>query len=124
MLRTPNSRTTVAALCAVLYATAPIVEWFYYSSELALGSYPADADSIGLPMGLFILVWVIGAPLAGALIWFVLRSYPGSVPLFGFNDARPYWSIGWSVLFAVLIFQDVVFCLRSVSGGRPRTRPR
>ncbi len=119
MLRTPKNRMSVAALAAVLYLTAPVVEWFYYSTELTRGSYPVNADSISLPIGLFTIVWLIGLPLAAALIWFVLRSYPGSVPLFGFNVARPYWSAVWSALFAYLIFQDVFFCVQSVLRGHP-----
>lgn len=119
MLRTPKNRISVAASAAVLYLTAPIIEWFYYSTELARGSYPVNADSIGLPISLFTIVWLIGLPLVAALIWLALRSYPGSVSLFGFNAARPYWSVVWSVLFAYLVFQDVFFCVQSAFLGNP-----
>lgn len=68
MLRTPKNRMSVAIIAAVLYLTAPLVEWFYYSIELARGSYPVNADSIGLPIGLFTIVWLIGLPLAAVLI--------------------------------------------------------
>ena len=119
MLRTPKNRTSVAVLAAVLYLTAPLVEWAYYSTELARGSYPVNADSIGLPIDLFTIVWLIGLPLAATLIWFVLRSYPGSVSLFGFNAARPYWSAVWSVLFAYLVFQSIFLCVQSVFRGQP-----
>ena len=119
MFRTPKSRTSVAVLAAVLYLTAPFVEWVYYSAELARGSYPVSADSIGLPIGLVTIAWLIGLPLAAALIWVTLRSYPGSVSLLGFNAARPYWSAVWSVLFAYLVFQSIFFCVQSVSLGHP-----
>lgn len=119
MLRTPKNRISVAALAALLYLTAPLIEWFYYSTELARGSYPVNADSIGLPIGLFTNVWLIGLPLATVLIWLALLPYTGSVSLFGFNAARPYWSVVWSVLFAYLVFQDLFFCVRSAFLGNP-----
>lgn len=118
-LTTPKNRITVAMLAALLYLTAPIVEWFYYSTELARGSYPVNADSIGLPVGLFTIVWLTGLPLVLVVIWFILRSYPGSVSLFGFNAARPYWSIMWSLLFAYPVIHDIIFCVRSAFLGNP-----
>jgi hypothetical protein len=105
-------------LAAVLYLTAPIVERFYYSTELARGSYPVNADSIGLPIGLFTIVWLIGLPVAAALIWFVLRSYPGSVSVFGFNAARPYWSAVWSLKLRVSCLSKYLLLLAErVSGS-------
>jgi len=113
MFKTPKTRAALIALAVVLYLTAPIVEWFYFSNELGRGHYPVNADSIALPLGSFIIGWLIGSPVAVVLLWFSMRSYPGSVSLFGFNRARPYWSLGWSILFAFLVFEAVFFAMQS-----------
>lgn len=119
MLKTPKSRASVIALALALYLTAPVVEWFYYTTELDRGSFPVDADSIGLPLGMFMVGWLVGAPLAALLIWLALRSYPGRVSLFSFNGERPYWSLLWSALFAVPMFYDLFFAVESVYNLQP-----
>ena len=119
MLKTPKNRSSVAVLATFLYLSAPIVEWFYYRTELGRGSYTVNADSIGLPIGRFTVVCLIGLPLLAALLWLVLRSYPGSVSLLGFNTARPYWSIVWSMIFAYPVIRELVFCVESAFLGNP-----
>lgn len=119
MLKTPKNRISVIILAVALYLTAPLVEWFYYTTELERGSFPVEADSIGLPFGMFMFGWLVGAPVAALLIWLALRSYPGSVSLFSFNSERPYWSVFWSVLFAVPMFYDLFFAVESVYRLQP-----
>jgi sterol desaturase/sphingolipid hydroxylase (fatty acid hydroxylase superfamily) len=119
MLETPKKRSSVIALAIALYLTAPLVEWFYYRTELERGSFPVNADSIGLPLGMFMLGWFIGAPFAALIVWLILRSYPGRVSLFSFNGERPYWSIFWSVLFAVPVFYDFFFAVESIYRLQP-----
>jgi hypothetical protein len=43
MLRTPKNRISVVFLAVTLYLTAPLVEWYFYTTELARGSFPPDA---------------------------------------------------------------------------------
>jgi hypothetical protein len=71
----------LALLAAVLIATAPSVEANYYSIELGRGSYPTDADSIGLPIAQFTIGLLVVSPILLAVCWVCLRSYPGSVSL-------------------------------------------
>lgn len=114
MLRTPKNRISVIFLAVALYLTAPLVEWYFYTTELARGSFPPDADSISIPLFQFTVVWILGTPVAALLIWFALRDYPGSVSLFTFNRERPFWSAFWTLLFGYLVFHDLVFAVTSV----------
>ncbi len=119
ILRIPKQRISVIILAIVLYLTAPFVEWYFYMTELARGSFPPDADSIGIPLFQFTIGWVLGAPVAALLVWFALRDYPGAVSLFAFNQERPAWSAFWTLLFGYLIFQDVAFAVASVQKSQP-----
>ena len=119
IFETPEKDTSVATVAGVLYLTAPLVEWVYYSTELARGNFPVDADSISLPLFRFMVVWLVGAPIARLIMWFLLRSYPGRVPLFGFNRERPVWSLVWSAVFSFLVYKELTFSVRSFFAGNP-----
>ena len=114
MLKTPKNRITVILIAATLYITAPMVEWFFYSTELDRGHFAVTNDSIGLPFSIFMRGWLLGMPFAALLIWLALCSYPGRVSLISFNGARLYWSIFWSLLFAVPVFYSFFFAIESV----------
>lgn len=114
MLKTPKNPARVTVLAIALYLTAPFIEWYYFSSELNRGAFPIDADSIFLPFSMFMIGWLVGAPFVAFFIWFTLRSYPGCVSLFNFNLKRPYWSVFWSMLFAVPIFYYLFFAIQSI----------
>ncbi|HLM60641.1 MAG TPA: hypothetical protein VK308_07555 [Pyrinomonadaceae bacterium] len=106
-------------MATALYLTAPLVEWYFYTTELARGSFPPDADSIAIPLFRFIIVWVLGAPVAALLIWFALRDYPGAVSLFAFNRARSLWSAAWTLVFGYLIVHEIAFAIVSVQKSQP-----
>jgi hypothetical protein len=119
MLRTPKNRISVIFLAVALYLTAPFVEWYFYTTELARGSFPSDADSIGIPLFRFIIVWVLGAPVAALLIGFALQDYQGGISLFGFNRARPVWSAFWTLVFGFLVFKHLTFAIASMQESQP-----
>ncbi len=119
MLRTPKNIISVIFLAVALYLTAPFVEWYFYTTELARGSFPSDADSISIPLFQFAVGWVLGAPVATLLIWFALRDYLGAVSLFAFNRARPVWSAFWTLVFGFLIFKHLTFAFVSVQKSQP-----
>lgn len=114
MLKTPKKRATVVALAIVLYLTAPLTEWYYLNTELERGSFPANADSIILPIFRFVIGWLIMSPFIALFIWLTLRAYPGRVSLFSFNFERSYWSVIWSMLFAVPVFYEIFFAAESI----------
>ena len=119
MFMTPKRRMPIIILAILLYLTAPLIEWYYFSTELARGSFQPSADSILLPIWTFLIGWALGAPVASLLLWYALFRYPGQVSLFGFNHARPYWSLAWSILFAVLVFCDLFFAVTSAYRWQP-----
>jgi hypothetical protein len=119
MLRTPKNRIAVIFLAVALYLTAPLVEWYFYTTELARGSFPPDADSIAIPLFRFVIVWVLGSPIAALLVGFALQDYPGAVSLFAFNRARPVWSAFWTLVFGFLIFKHLTFAFASAQKLQP-----
>jgi len=119
MLTTPKHRTPIIVLAVFLYLTAPLVEWYYFNTELARGNFQSTSDSILLPIWTFLIGWALGAPLAALLIWYALFRYPGKVSVFGFNEVRPYWSLAWSIVFALLVFCDLFFAALSAYRSQP-----
>ena len=119
MMRTPKHRKSVVTFAILLYLTAPLIEWYFYTTELARGSFPPDADSIAIPLFRFVIVWVLGAPIVALLVWFALRDYPGAVSLFAFNRARLIWSAVWTLVFGYLVVQEFAFAVASFQKSQP-----
>jgi hypothetical protein len=109
MFKTPKTSTGLVVLAIGLYLAVPIVLWF---NSMGL-SLPVHADTIAIALGSFVIGWLLGVPFILILLWPILSSYPGSVSLFGFNVARPYWSLGWSLLFAFPIFCSIFSSIHS-----------
>jgi hypothetical protein len=93
-------------LAAVLFLTAPLVVTRYYYVELEHGSFPIEADSIGIPIFSFVILTVVTAPLTWGVIWLCARRYPGAVSLVVWNVERPLWSALWTCAFvgSALVF--------------------
>ncbi len=72
ILKTPKYGLSFLMLTFFVYITAPIFEWLYLTNLLASGNLPPNADSIGLPFGLFVIVWIFFAPF---VLCFVLWTY-------------------------------------------------
>jgi hypothetical protein len=80
-LTTPKHRAILWALANFSWIALSPAAALYYDRQLRRGAYPVDADSIGLPiMGIAMSVVALLLPLNFAW-WFLLRRYPGRVPL-------------------------------------------
>lgn len=64
-----NSQTklSVFMLLALAYLMSPMVygAWLFY--ELSVGAFPAEADSIGIPLAGFMVLWFAGLLFAGVV---------------------------------------------------------
>lgn len=91
-----------------IYLTAPFFEWVNLTRDLASGKFPVNADSIGLPFGIYIIVWSFFLPFVlGFSLWIGQKS-PMEVSLFAYNSERPFWSFLWTVTFGYLAFGSLV----------------
>lgn len=104
ILKTPKYGLSFLMLTFFVYITAPIFEWLYLTNLLASGNLPQNADSIGLPFGLFVIVWIFFAPFVLCFVLWTLQKYPSQASLFGFNQNHQLWSFVWSLIFGFLIF--------------------
>lgn len=59
LVKSYTFRLTIILLGA-LYTVSPVLYWFWLVHELNSGAFPPEADSIGIPMAGFLLLWVIG----------------------------------------------------------------
>ena len=80
-LATPKHRASLWVLANVAWIAVAPAAALYFDRQLQHGAYPVEADSIGLPIvGIAMWVLVLLAPL-NFTWWWLLRRYPGSVPL-------------------------------------------
>jgi hypothetical protein len=78
---TPKHRATLWVAANILLIAVVPAAACYFDRELRAGSYPVDADSIGIPIvGLAMNVLTLLLPL-NIGCWLLLRRYPGKVPL-------------------------------------------
>jgi hypothetical protein len=118
-MHTPKAKRTVWLLALISLLAEPFVEYVYYRTNLRRGAYPANADSIGIPIFQFAFGWVVTLPFVLAFIWFALRDYPGSVSFVAWNSARPVWSAAWSIILSLLAASYAWFALQSAMRGFP-----
>jgi hypothetical protein len=102
----PRSRRAVLILAWLLFLTAPLPVARFYYVKLGLGAYPADADSIGIPIFGFVVLWVATAPFTWGFVWLCVRRYPGRTSLAVWNRDRLLWSATWTLAFgaAAVVF--------------------
>jgi hypothetical protein len=80
-LTTPRHRATLWVLANAAWIAVSPAAALYFGRQQRNGTYPINADSIGLPiMGIAVWVIILLLPLNFAW-WFLLRSYPGRVSL-------------------------------------------
>jgi hypothetical protein len=80
-ITTPKYRIVLWGAANVGLIAAIPAAMIYYYRELNAGAYPADADSISIPIiGIAMRVAILIIPL-NALCWLLLRGYPGTVAL-------------------------------------------
>ena len=81
LLTSPKHRAVLWFLANISWIAVVPAAVLYFSRQQAQGAYPVDADSIGLPIA-GIAMWVVILILPLNLVWFfLLRQYPGRVPL-------------------------------------------
>ena len=59
-LRERETQLSMIMVGALLYLVSPLAFWLLLKSEWDSGVFPADSDSIGIPMAGFLLLWSIG----------------------------------------------------------------
>jgi len=51
------------------YLSLPFVFWTWLLHELEAGSFPPEADSIGIPMAGFLFLWFVGLFVCSGVIY-------------------------------------------------------
>jgi hypothetical protein len=82
-----------------LFLAASPVQLAYHTTELRRGSYPADADSISIPVFEFTLALLMASPILAGLVWVGIRRYRASSQFFDWAPAAPLRSLLWSGVF-------------------------
>lgn len=76
-----------------------IVEWRNYRLDFLRGAFPADADSIGLPMGLYLIVWIAAIPFVLVALWSISKTNTDRLSILSYNSRRLALSFAVSLLF-------------------------
>jgi len=56
----PETRLSMVMMFVITYIFSPGVFWLYLTYLLDAGAFPVEADSIGIPMAGFLLLWFVG----------------------------------------------------------------
>jgi hypothetical protein len=99
-------RTMAGAMFGFWWVTQPIVVAVFFRRELFRGAYPTDADSIGIPIFGFAIIWALLTPLVAWIVWRGLRQAPEHSSLLAFDRMRPVAATAWSVGFAIMILEE------------------
>lgn len=78
----PQTKLSFLIMLLTAYIFSPAAFWFYLSYQLESGAFPAQADSIGIPMAGFLFLWFVG----WGLIIFGFFSVAIYRRAFGTND--------------------------------------
>ena len=79
-LLSSETKLTILIMFMIAYILSPAAFWLWLSYELQAGTFPVNADSIGLPMGGFLIFWFLGWVLiiAGFLFLAIYRRAFGT----------------------------------------------
>ncbi len=66
-INTPENRLTVVMLSMIAYLLSPLVFAIWIFDRFGDGEVSANADSIGIPIGEFVILWIVGFPLITAI---------------------------------------------------------
>lgn len=111
----PKNKAFLIFLMSLVYIFSPLIEWINYKTNLINGSYSVTQDSIGLPFGMYLVIWLLGLPLLLIMIWLMRKYYPGRVSLLYFNNKRPYWSLVWTIIAIFLISWNLFFIFEQIN---------
>ena len=116
-----NARSTIAKSSRLLDRLLP---WFlaifmpfllvalavvHFSVRQLRGEFPADGDSISIPIGTSILLAVALLPILLGVTWLCVRTASGRRRLLAWNDDRPVLSIAATIVFGTLAFFASVY---------------
>jgi hypothetical protein len=59
-LQNRETQLSLIMVAFLLYLFSPVANWLWLLHELESGAYPVEADSIGIPLAGFILLWFVG----------------------------------------------------------------
>jgi len=59
-LKASDKHLSLLMIGFLAYMGLPFVFWTWLLCELESGSFPPEADSIGIPLGGFLLIWGVG----------------------------------------------------------------
>jgi hypothetical protein len=55
-----ETQLSLIMVAFLLYLFSPIAYWLWLLHELDSGAFPVDADSIGIPLAGFMVLWFVG----------------------------------------------------------------
>jgi hypothetical protein len=99
ILVTP-SKPWLLWICPVLLW---FVDWAYLRTATLEVMLDKEKDGWGMEIIGSLIVALLGVPLVIALLFFILRRYPGSSPLFNWNAKKKWLSLFWSTIFGIPI---------------------
>jgi hypothetical protein len=109
-MQTPGKKV-LSLLLIGFYVGNLLIVWRAYFQQLAMGEFPPEADSIGIPMAGYFLLWLVGIPVLALAVLLIFRSQIVRESLFSMNRTRPITSILISVAAVFLITWDVFYLI-------------
>lgn len=113
-LRTPKRRALFLAYMILVFLAQPAVVAWYYRETLRRGWYPAEADSIGIPIFSNFLVWFLALPLVAWMLVWLWRRYEPSVGLLILRSSSRVRSIGYSVLSSLVVLAGILWVAEGI----------
>lgn len=94
-----TNKLVLSVLVIATFFLNLIVEWRSYWIDFLRGAFPVEADSIGLPMGRYLIVWVGAIPFATVAIWCIAETNTDHLSILSYNSRRQVLSFTVSLLF-------------------------
>lgn len=110
-----NNKLVLSILIVAYYFSNPIIEWRNYNKSLLEGDYSVNTDSIGLPFGLYLMVWGGGLLIIALLLWAIQKSHTKDLSLFTYNKKRPVISVIVSLFTVFLISWNIFYIFEQIS---------
>jgi hypothetical protein len=115
VIASPKHRLSLWLLANLAWVALVPAAALYFHRQLLNGAYPPEADSIGLPI-MGIAMWVIALLLPLNLLWwFLLRRYPGRVPLWSSGSRK---GVGCQVIGVVGVICGITFVVAALIATR------
>jgi len=113
-LRTPNRVWVLAVYAILIFVSSPLMVAFHFYSRWRRGDYPVEADSIGIPVLGYTILYL---PLFLLLLCAGLQKYSGGRSIYVWNRKRPVWSTIWTIISFILGYQALAMLTDAIQGG-------